>query len=192
MWRGKRVDTRHAMRVRPTGGLRDGRGRRAIRARQAVGDRTRLAQAPGRRWGARDIGGRGWGGGRCLEYGMREDGVHGHAGSALYVEGVRVRRRKRRRGAVFRVLTGRSGGGHLAMSSDGALCAIEGKPGEGTNARTHPTRYIGFPCWLTNAVIAHGERTSFPTPRYWSYLRLSSLAAAPEDVSTKEPSAGWY
>ena len=34
--------------------------------------------------------------------------------------------------------------------------------------RTYPTRYICLPYMFTNAVMAYGDRTSFPTPRYWS------------------------
>lgn len=42
------------------------------------------------------------------------------------------------------------------------------------NNRTDPRRNIGFPCWLTKAVMAYGVRTEEPTPASWSYLLLSS------------------
>jgi hypothetical protein len=55
---------------------------------------------------------------------------------------------------------------------DGMLWFNNQQNGEITH--TDPKRNIGFPCWLTKAVIAYGVRTEEPTPASWSYLLLSS------------------
>lgn len=70
-----------------------------------------------------------------------------------------------------------------ASSSRRLRVAIKFPPHKCKQCDTHPTRYICFPCWLMNAVIANGDRTSLPTPRYLSYTFFRSRAAAPDEVS---------